>query len=178
MKIGGLVLSFRMCIIVGFQIYLYVELLIVAYMELRIRLMKKILVFVLFTLCSFNALAEFEVEGWTPRYSYIPDDNLIGEAHYAGVSYFKRQGAAFEGPTARIGVGKRGEKINIGYTSASSFFGVDMGLTYNFLDEDNPRQHSSGISGLSLELGIRLWVVQFIMQNSEDTSFIELAFGF
>lgn len=147
-------------------------------MELRIRLMKKILLFALFILCSFNAFAEFEVEGWTPRYTYIPDDNLIGKAHYFGVSFFKRQGAAFEGPTARIGVGKGGEKINLAYTSASSFFGVDMGLSYNFLDSDNNRKHGSGLGGLSVEVGLRLWVVQFIMQNSEDTSYVSLGFGF
>jgi len=147
-------------------------------MELRIKLMKKILLFALFTLCSFNAFAEFEVEGWTPRYTYIPDDNLIAEAHYFGVSYFKRQGSAFEGPTVRVGVGKEGEKINVGYTSASSFFGVDMGLSYNFLDSDNKRKHDSGLGGLSVELGLRLLVVQFIMQNSEDTSYVSLGFGF
>ena len=108
----------------------------------------------------------------------MPDDNLIDETHYFGVSYFKRQGAAFEGPTARIGVGKEGEKIHIGYTSASSFFGVDMGLSYNFFDSDNNRKPDSGIGGLSVELGLRLWVVQFIMQNSEDTSYVSLGFGF
>jgi hypothetical protein len=147
-------------------------------MELRIGLMKKILIFTLFLLCSFNAFAEFEVEGWTPRYTYVLEDNLIGNTHYFGVSYFKRQGAAFDGPTARIGVGKKGEKINIGYTSASSFFGVDMGLSYNFLDSNNSRQHESGIGGLSVELGLRFWVVQFIMQNSEDTSYVSLGLGF
>jgi len=147
-------------------------------MELRIRLMKKILIFALFTLCSFNAFAEFEVEGWTPRYTYVSDDNLIGNTHYFGVSYFKRQGAGFEGPTARIGVGKDGEKVNLAYTSASSFFGVDMGLSYNFLDSGNPRKHDSGLGGLSVELGLRIWVVQIIMQNSEDTSYVSLGFGF
>ncbi|MFT7372097.1 MAG: YD repeat-containing protein [Oleiphilaceae bacterium] len=147
-------------------------------MELRIRLMKKILIFALFTLCSFNAFAEFKAEGWTPRYTYFEDDNLIGEAHYVGVSYFKRQGAAFEGPTARIGVGKGGEKINLGYTSGSEFFGVDVGFSYNFLNSNNPRKPSSGLGGLGVEVGLRLWVVQFIMQNTEDTSYISLGFGF
>ena len=177
-EIGGMVLGFILCNIVGFKICLHVQLLVVAYMELRIRLMKKILLFALFTLCSFNAFAEFEVEGWTPRYIYVADDNLIGDTHYFGVSYFKRQGAAFEGPTARIGVGKEGEKVNLGYTSASSFFGVDMGLSYNFLDSDNNRKHDSGLGGLSVELGLRIWVVQIIMQNSEDTSYVSLGFGF
>lgn len=140
--------------------------------------MKKILILFLTTLCSFNAFAEFEVEGWTPRYTYVDDDNLLGDTHYFGVSYFKRDGAAFEGPTARVGVGKGGEKINLGYTSGSSFFAVDMGFSYNFLDSDNNRKHESGLGGLSVELGLRIWVVQFIMQNSEDTSYVSLGYGF
>ncbi|MFT6122547.1 MAG: hypothetical protein ACJASG_001070 [Oleiphilaceae bacterium] len=173
-----MVLGFNVCNIVGFQPYLHVKILVVAYMELRTKLMKKILIFALFILCSFNVFAEFEVEGWTPRYTFVADDNLIGKAHYFGVSYFDRQGAAFEGPTARVGVGANGEKINLAYTSGSSFFGVDMGFSYNFLDSDNPRKHDSGLGGLSVEVGLRIWVVQFIMQNSEDTSYISLGFGF
>jgi len=140
--------------------------------------MKKILLLALLSLCSFNAFAELEAKGWTPRYIYVTDDNLIGHTHYFGVSYFKRQGAAFEGPTARFGLGTEGEKINLGYTSGSSFFSVDMGLSYNFLDSDNPRKHDSGLGGLSAELGLRFWAVQIIMQNSEDTSYVSLGFGF
>jgi len=147
-------------------------------MELRNRLMNKILLLTFLTLCSFNAFAEFEIKGWTPRYIYVDGDNLIGHTHYFGASYFKRQGAAFEGPTMRFGLGTKGEKINVGYTSGSSFFSVDMGLSYNFLDSDNPRKHGSGLGGLSVELGLRIWAVQIIMQNSEDTSYVALGYGF
>jgi len=151
--------------------------------------MKKILLFVLISLSSTAALAEFnlddfqlrqiyDLEGWTPRYAYVVDDNYIGRTHYAGISYFKRQGAAYEGPTVRVGFGKRGEKINLSYTSGFSFMGVDMGLSYLILNKDNPREYGESIEGLGLELGLRLWVVQVIALHTEESSYVSLAYGF
>jgi hypothetical protein len=146
--------------------------------------MKKILLLVLISLCSLNARAEFnlgfdyEFEGWTPRYVYMPDDNLIGETHYAGVSYFKRSGSAFEGPTLRYGMGKDGGKVNIAYTDAFSFLAVDFGLSYTFLDEDNPREYEDDSDAIGIELGLRLWVVQIIAVHSDYSSYVSLGYGF
>lgn len=140
--------------------------------------MKKTLLLVLISLCSFNVYAEYKVEGWTPRYVFLPDDNMIGRAHYFGVSYFKRLGGEFRGPTVRTGIGEHGEKLNVSWSNGTSFVAVDMGLTYNFLDSDSPRQLDSGLDGLSIELGLRLWVVQLIAQHSQGTSFVSLGYGF
>ncbi len=119
-----------------------------------------------------------DLKGWTPRYAYVVDDNIIGRTHYAGVSYFKRQGSAYEGPTLRLGLGKRGEKINLSYTSGFTFMTVDMGLSYIIPDKNDRRNLADNVEGLGLELGLRMWVVQLIAIHTEKTSYVSLAYGF
>lgn len=121
----------------------------------------------------------FNMKGLTPRYAYIDDENLIGHAHYGGIAYFARHGAAWEGPSLRAGIGNGGEKINIAYTDGFSFFQVDLGLSYYFLNRDNPRSRDlEGVELLGIELGLRMWVVQVIGVHTEETSFVSLGFGF
>ncbi|KZY29879.1 MULTISPECIES: hypothetical protein [unclassified Oleiphilus] len=164
-----------------------------------IDLMKKLLLTLILVLTPVLAFAEFklehlglddlsvedfswknisDLEGWTPRYTYVVDDNLIGRTHYMGMSFFKRQGAAHEGITLRGGFGHFGEKINLSYTSGFSLMGVDMGLSYLILDKDNLRQHENEIEGLGLELGLRFWVVQLIALHMDETSYVSLGYGF
>jgi hypothetical protein len=119
-----------------------------------------------------------DLRGWTPRYTYVVDDRFLGETHYVGMSFFKRQGAAHEGPTLRAGFGKFGEKINLSYTSGFSFFGVDMGLSYLIMDKDSPKIHENELEGLGLELGLRLWGVQIIATHTDESSYVSLGFGF
>ncbi|MFT6028566.1 MAG: hypothetical protein ACI8O8_000290 [Oleiphilaceae bacterium] len=158
-------------------------------MDVVISPMKKILLICLFYFVALPASAEFslddlnlkkitDLKGWTPRYALLVDDNLIGRTHYVGISYFKRQGAAYEGPTLRVGFGKDGEKINLSYTSGFSFMGVDMGLSYILPNKSARSNFSENLEGLGLELGLRLWVVQFIALHTEKTSYVELAYGF
>lgn len=159
-------------------------------MDVVITAMKKLLLICILSAFSFSASAEFgldklslkkitDMKGWTPRYAYVSDDNLLGHTHYAGVSFFKRQGAIHEGPTLRIGLGTRGEKINLSYTSGFSFVGVDIGLSYLFSDRLERRaRFTDAREGLGLELGLRLWVVQVIGIHTEETSYISLAYGF
>ena len=119
-----------------------------------------------------------DMEGWTPRYVYVVDDQLLGRTHYMGMSFFKRQGAAHEGVTLRGGFGHFGEKINLSYTSGFSFMGVDMGLSYFIMDKDFHRQHDNELQGLGLELGLRLWVVQIIAVHLDEYSYATLGYGF
>ena len=158
-------------------------------MEVVIIPMKKFFLFFLLVCSSIPALAEFnlddltlkkitDMKGWTPRYAYVSDDNLIGHTHYAGVSFFKRQGAVHEGPTLRFGLGTRGEKINLSYTSGFSFLGVDIGLSYLFPDKEQRANFRDAVEGLGLELGLRMWVVQLIAIHTDQTSYISLAYGF
>tara|TARA_R110002072_G_scaffold90500_10_gene202537 strand:+ start:14456 stop:14932 length:477 start_codon:yes stop_codon:yes gene_type:complete len=158
-------------------------------MDVVISAMKKILIFCLLSLLALPVTAEFslddlslkkitDLKGWTPRYAYVTDDNLIGKTHYLGVSYFKRQGAAYEGPTLRAGFGDRGEKVNLSYTSGFSFMSVDMGLSYIVPDKKIRGNFAESLEGLGLELGLRLWVVQLIAIHTEKTSYVELAYGF
>ncbi len=119
-----------------------------------------------------------DMEGWTPRYSYVVDDNLIGRTHYMGFSFLKRQGAAHEGLTLRGGFGHYGEKLNLAYTSGFSLIGVDFGLSYLWLDKSNPRQHDSELKGLGLELDLRFWFVQVQVMQLSSMSYINLAYGF
>lgn len=158
-------------------------------MDVVISPMKKIIIFCLFSCLALPVFAEFslddlslkkitDLKGWTPRYAYVTDDNLIGRMHYAGISYFKRQGAIHEGPTLRVGFGDRGEKVNLSFTSGFSFLSVDMGLSYLIPDQSNPRNFDQEIEGLGLEIGLRLWVVQLIGIHTEETSYVELAYGF
>jgi hypothetical protein len=158
-------------------------------MDVVISPMKKILLLCLFSLFTLPASAEFslddlslkkvtDLKGWTPRYAYVVDDNIIGRTHYAGISYFKRQGAGYEGPTLRAGLGNRGEKINLSYTSGFSFMAVDMGLSYLIPDKNKRRNLSDNIEGLGIELGLRFWVVQLIAIHTEKTSYVSLGYGF
>ncbi|MDX1453731.1 MAG: hypothetical protein R3183_14355 [Oleiphilaceae bacterium] len=124
-----------------------------------------------------NDADPFNMRGLSPRYAYVHDENLIGHTHYGGIAYFERHGAAWEGPSLRAGFGSRGEKINLAYTDGFSFFQVDLGLSYYFLDSDNPRDLEE-LELLGLELGLRMWVVQIIGVHTEETSFVSLAFGF
>jgi hypothetical protein len=161
--------------------------------------MKKILFALMLVLMPLSASAEFEwehiglgdlswsdfswknisdMEGWTPRYAYVVDDNLIGRTHYMGFSFYKRQGAAHEGLTLRGGFGHYGEKINLSYSSGFSLMSVDMGLSYMVLDKSNPRQHENEIQGLGIELGLRFWVVQVIALHLDENSYVSLAYGF
>lgn len=161
--------------------------------------MKKILITLMLLFMPILASAEFKLEhiglddlswedfswknisdreGWTPRYAYVVDDNLIGRTHYMGMSFFKRQGAAHEGITLRGGFGHFGEKINLSYSSGFSLMGVDFGLSYMALDKKNLRQHDNEIEGLGLELGLRFWVVQVIALHLDQTSYVSLAYGF
>lgn len=117
-------------------------------------------------------------EGWTPRYAYVVDDNLIGRTHYMGMSFFRRQGAAHQGWTLRGGFGHHGEKINISFSNGFHLLGVDLGLSYLILDKKNLRQHENEIEGLALEIGLRLWVVQVIGVHMDETSYVNLAYGF
>lgn len=143
----------------------------------------------MFFFVAFPASAEFslddlslkkitDLKGWTPRYAYVDGDNIIGRTHYAGISYFKRQGAAYEGPTLRVGLGARGEKINLSYTSGFSFFGVDVGLSYILPDKNDRSNIADNLEGVGLELGLRMWVVQLIAIHMEKTSYVKLAYGF
>lgn len=158
-------------------------------MDVVIAPMKKILLMLILVLSSAPSWADFslddltlkkitDMKGWTPRYAYVSDDNLIGHTHYAGVSFFKRQGAAHEGPTLRFGLGTRGEKINLAYTSGFSFLGVDIGLSYLFPDKNQPANFRDAVEGLGLELGLRMWVVQLIAIHTDQTSYVSLAYGF
>ena len=154
-------------------------------MDVVISPMKKLLLLCMFSLLALPVSAEFslddlslkkitDLKGWTPRYAYIVDDNIIGRTHYAGISYFKRQGAVYEGPTLRAGLGKRGEKVNLSYTSGFSF----MALSYLLPDKNKRRNVADNLEGLGIELGIRFWVVQFIAIHTEKTSYISLGYGF
>lgn len=158
-------------------------------MDVVISPMKKILLLCLLTLCALPVSAEFslddfdlkkvtDLKGWTPRYVLLTDDNMIGRTHYAGVSYFKREGAAYEGPTLRIGFGDRGEKVNLGWTSGFSFMAVDFGLSYVVPDKIKRQNISDGLEGIGLELGLRFWVVQLIALHMERTSYVSLGYGF
>lgn len=158
-------------------------------MDVVISPMYKILLLCLLTFCALPASADFslddfelkkitDLKGWTPRYAFVVDDNMIGKTHYAGVSYFKRQGAAYEGPTLRVGFGDRGEKVNLSYSSGFSFMAVDVGLSYMVPDKIKRKDFSDGVEGLGLELGLRLWVVQLIAVHAEKTSYVSLAYGF
>jgi hypothetical protein len=161
--------------------------------------MKKLIFTLMLVLISMSARAEFkmehiglgdlswsdfswdnisDMEGWTPRYVYVVDDNLIGRTHYMGMSFFKRQGAAHEGVTLRGGFGHYGEKINLSYTSGFSLMGVDMGLSYMVLDKSNLRQHDNEVQGLGLELGLRFWGVQVIAIHLDENSYVSLGYGF
>ena len=53
-----------------------------------------------------------------------------------------------------------------------------MGLSYLIPDQSNPRNFDQEIEGLGLEIGLRLWVVQLIGIHTEETSYVELAYGF
>ncbi len=119
----------------------------------------------------------FDFRGWTPRYAYVVSDNMIGDNHYVGAGYYVRKGAAHEGPTLRGGFGTRGDKINLTYTDGFSFMHVDFGLSYYFLDDDNPRA-ANEVEALAIELGLRFWVFQIIGVHTEETSFVSLAYGF
>jgi len=158
--------------------------------------MKKILLFTLIILSSLNARAEFDfgldnfslddlslkrltdMEGWTPRYAFLRDDVFVGKTHYAGVSFFKKSGAEYSGPTFRVGFGEHGERVNLAYTSGFSFMSVDMGLSYMFINKGYKTEFDNPIEGIGLELGLRLWVVQLIMRQSERMSYVALAYGF
>lgn len=122
-------------------------------------------------------LDPFNMKGFSPRYAYLDFDNLIGYAHYFGVSYFQKAGAESEGVTIRTGQGTMGEKFNLSYTNSFSFMSVDFGLSYYHLDDDNFRQFDDE-ELLGIELGLRLWVVQVIGVHMENTSFVTLAYGF
>lgn len=151
--------------------------------------MKKILLTCVVLLLSFSASAELSIDdfelkkvtdlkGWTPRYAFVLDDNLIGHYHYAGVSFFKRDGAEFNGPTLRAGLGQRGEKINLAYTSGFTFMAVDMGLSYVVPDKNDRQNVADNIEGIGLELGLRFWVVQLVAIHMEKGSYVSLGYGF
>ncbi len=144
--------------------------------------MKNIPVLLVLICTSLSARADLfdfmEFRGWTPRYIYIEDDNLIGHTHYFGAAYYTPQGKAGEGIGARIGLGNHGERINVGYSAASSFFGVDIGLAYSWVDRDRHNAFQNTIEGLGLEVGLRFWVINIIGHHTEDTSFISLGYGF
>jgi len=150
--------------------------------------MRKVFIFALMAIFAsplyaegnwFENLDPFDRDGWTPRYAYLDNDNLIGYAHYAGVSYFKKAGAESEGVTLRGAFGNKGKKVNLAYSNSFSFMSVDFGLSYYALDDDNERKRDmGGIDLLSLELGLRLWVVQVIGSVNEGTSFVTLGYGF
>ncbi|MFV1873588.1 MAG: hypothetical protein ACMZ64_09730 [Oleiphilus sp.] len=131
-----------------------------------------------FSLDDFDLKKVTDLKGWTPRYAFIVDDNMIGKTHYAGISFFKRQGAAYEGPTARMGFGDRGEKVNLSYTSGFSFMAVDIGLSYIIPDKIKRQDFTDGVEGIGIELGLRFWVVQLIALHTEETSYVSLAYGF
>tara|TARA_R110002167_G_scaffold25824_3_gene89221 strand:- start:3731 stop:4207 length:477 start_codon:yes stop_codon:yes gene_type:complete len=158
-------------------------------MDVVISPMKKLLFLCMFSLLALPASADFslddlslkkitDLKGWTPRYAYVVDDNVLGRTHYTGISYFKRQGAIYEGPTLRAGLGKRGEKINLSYTSGFSFMSVDMGLSYILPDKSKRRNIADNLEGLGIELGLRMWVVQLIAIHTEKTSYVSLGYGF
>jgi hypothetical protein len=119
----------------------------------------------------------FDGRGWTPRYAYLDDDNIIGYAHYAGLAYYQRAGSSLSGMAFRYGHGTRGHKYNIAYSNSFGFMSVDFGLSYHVLDDDNPRDLED-LELLGLEMGLRFWVVQIIATHTEDTSFATLAYGF
>tara|TARA_R110001592_G_scaffold288331_2_gene557333 strand:- start:1169 stop:1645 length:477 start_codon:yes stop_codon:yes gene_type:complete len=158
-------------------------------MDVVISPMKKILLICIFYFVALPASAEFslddlnlkkitDLKGWTPRYALVMDDNLIGRTHYAGIAYFKRQGAEYKGPTLRAGFGANGEKINLSYTSGFSFMSVDMGLSYIIPDKNKRRNFAENLEGVGIELGLRMWVVQLIAIHTEKTSYVSLAYGF
>lgn len=150
--------------------------------------MHKFLTFIFFALFTTFSHAEFDwdsvdldlfdLEGLTPRYAYMVDDKYLGKMHYVGMSYFRKRGVISDGLTGRVGLGDHGTRVNISYTNTFSFFGVDIGLSYNILEDNHPLDHGGGINGLTAELGARMWVVQAIASHGNGYSYIKLAYGF
>jgi len=119
----------------------------------------------------------FDYSGWTPRYTYLYKDNLLGIAHYGGLSYFNKDGANAAGATFRYGKGKKGEKYNIAYTNGSFHWGVDFGFSWHVLNAENNGRRMEGIEQLGLELGIRYRMVTIVATHTEDYSWATLGFS-
>lgn len=117
----------------------------------------------------------FDGVGWTPRYTYLYKDNVIGIAHYAGLSYFNKQGAQRSGATFRYGAGTKGHKYNISYTNSTWHWGVDFGFSWHVLDAGNltiPDPY--GIEQLGLEMTVRYRVVSITATHTEGYSWATL----
>lgn len=144
--------------------------------------MKYILTFVVLLSATVNAHADYfdfmEFRGWTPRYMYVDGDNLIGHHHYFGMAFYTPQGKGWEGLSARYGKGTDGNKINVSYSAGSSFFGVDIGFSYAWIDEMPRMKYSQDIHGLGVELGLRMWFANIVAFHAEQTSYISMGYGF
>lgn len=117
----------------------------------------------------------FDGVGWTPRYTYLYKDNVIGIAHYAGLSYFNKEGAQMTGATFRYGHGSKGHKYNVAYTNSTWHWGVDFGFSWHVLDAGNfTIPDPNGIEQLGLELSVRYRVVSITATHTEGYSWATL----
>lgn len=119
----------------------------------------------------------FDGEGWTPRYAYLDNDNVLGYVHYAGMAYYHKAGKQMSGAVFRYGHGTKGKKFNVAYSNSFSFMSVDFGFSWHIVDAQYDRG-MKGIEQLGLEMGLRFWVVQIIATHTEDYSWATLGYGF
>lgn len=122
-------------------------------------------------------LNPFNMKGLSLRYAYLDFDNYIGYTHYVGAAYYKKSGAESEGFSARVGIGTLGTKYNLSYSNAFSFMHVDFGLSLYDLNSRSDRTLKSDES-ISIEMGLRMWVVQIVANHFEDMSFVTFGYGF
>jgi len=120
----------------------------------------------------------FDGNGWTPRYAYLDNDNVLGYVHYAGMAYYNKRGAQHSGAVFRYGHGTKGYKLNAAYSNSFSLMSVDFGFSWHVVDGEHNARGFDGIEQLGLEMGLRFWVVQIVATHTEDYSWATLGYGF
>jgi len=104
--------------------------------------------------------------------------SLLGRYLYLGVIFADDNPAGFAGPSARLGWGKTGKKLNISYLAGTRALSLEAGISYIKQDIDASSYINSKREGYAFEAAVRLNAVSIIGIFAKEKTSFEVGVGF
>ncbi len=104
--------------------------------------------------------------------------SLLGRYLYLGVIFADDNPQGFGGATIKLGWGKTGKKLNVGYMTGSRAMSIEAGFSYIKQDDDATLFINPEHKGYALEAAFRLTAFSVIGVFAKENTSVELGIGF
>ncbi|MDX8388526.1 MAG: hypothetical protein R8M46_08390 [Ghiorsea sp.] len=106
------------------------------------------------------------------------DESLMGRYLYLGVVFADDNPDGFAGPSARLGLGKTGKKLNISYLGGTRVMSLEAGVSYIKQDVDATSYINNERKGYAFEAALRFNAVSIIGVFGKEKTSVEFGLGF